>query len=441
MVKSSLGIFAHPTHWSSSGKRWWRRQLAGKNRISRFVVKAPPQVFNKFLHRQLVRPNLSIRSRWRQEAMVQTLSRWHAGDIDHVTATSQVQNLLHSGARKSDTWSALLDLARVLMSVGLFRASLDCQKLAWTLLDIEATAKPDFFTRLNHVQSLIYRGQIDCARRALGELRNKRPYQPVAGAVNFLSWYLELCFSGEPEKSRSFIDEPIPSRWESEVKNRDVLVYGPGQVQKLPALNKGFLVSRIMGPGVFQWNSKDDLVNNKTDIVYSIKENIQRAQAAGDSEVLRALEKYDWLCVKKTDILRSRNSRAVNTFSPLFSRGHPQMVPLAVLDLLHAGSRPVVIGSDFFSYPVSYRPSDQRFALTGERDGAARLQSVEGSDGGSFDRTSLMASHQIIENWTVIKNMFQAGLLRGDARFSAVMTLNAEKLFDIYDVNLGAPRI
>ena len=160
-------------------------------------------------------------------------------------------------------------------------------------------------------------------------------------------------------------------------------------------------------------------------------------KVAEQFRVLDALAQYSWVCVKKTDALRTSNSRAVNTFSPLYDRGHPQMVPLAVVDLITSGAKPYVIGSDFFASPVAYRPSDVR--LVGGLDG--KRQSDTGSNGGSFDRTSLMASHNIVENWSLTKNLFEAGLVSGDSGFEEVMTHSLSELMDIYDAHLGISRI
>ena len=441
MLRGFFGVLTHPTDWVEATKRFWKRTVSGDDRIRRLIVKGPPALFEEFLTRQLLRPHWGAAQRRRRKKLISLLVAWHRGEISHSHSTMRVHEYLSVGKGNHDSWFDLLGLSRVLMSVGLFRASLDSQRRAWELLESEVWRKPTLFSRYNYLLSLIYRGEIALAHRELETLTTMRHYPPITAAIPFLRWYLGVCSSSENQSVPWNVQGRNQPRWLERVAGQDVLIYGPGEVGNLPALRGGFLVSRIMGPGVFEWNNRDDLVSNQTNLVYSIRENIDNAMAPGGSTILEVLEKYDFVCVKKTDSFQSSHSRAVNAFSPLFSRGHPQMVPLAILDLISSGANPVVIGSDFFTSQIAYRPSDRRIAASMRESAEEKRQSAEGSDGGSFDRTSLMASHNILENWALIRNLFASGLVRGDSRFSAVMSMDPEQLMDVYDQNLGARRI
>jgi hypothetical protein len=117
------------------------------------------------------------------------------------------------------------------------------------------------------------------------------------------------------------------------------------------------------------------------------------------------------------------------------------MVPLIVLDVLASSGIPHVIGSDFFTSKVAYRQSDRRAVGWASSAVSAAKQSAQGSAGGDFDRSSLMSSHNSIENWALVQNLYRAGKVSGDQNFEAVMEYDLSQLMEIYDHVIGSRRV
>lgn len=430
-------LLTHPQEWAGASARFWNRLVAGDDRIRRETIKGSLDNYQHFLHKQLVAPKLSPTKRRRRNHLVRIFIDWWRGEQNHEETTRALRRYLHQTVAHPEPEYDLQSMARIAMSLGLFSVSLEFQVQAWRQLEKRALSTQSLDIRVRFIRSLLYQGHLHQALSEIEKINTRDLPDPLAGIVATMERYVGWCLA--QDRSTGKVETLILTKedWEDFVQGRDVLIYGPGRVDRLPSLGKGFVVARIMGPGVYRWSSRDDLVGNRTDIVYSIPENIEDARSEESGRVLDALARYSWVCVKKTDALRTSNSRAVNTFSPLYDRGHPQMVPLAVVDLITSGAKPYVIGSDFFASPLAYRPSEVRLVrgLDGNR------QSDTGSNGGSFDRTSLMASHNIVENWSLTKNLFEAGLVTGDSGFEEVMSHSLSELMDIYDAHLGISRI
>jgi len=320
------------------------------------------------------------------------------------------------------------------MAVGLFQVSYDFHTASWQALNQSARKFESAALRFAKLKQSLYRGQIRIAAEQLKQLQDSRTHELAGSPLETVDWYIQCCLGRNVQRKSHMSPSRVDVLWGEAVCGRDVLLVGPGATHELPELPEEYLVARVIGPGVYEWQDPSDLVFNKTDAVYSIPENLLPGAMRARPNLQKMVEKFGFVNIKKRDVLLAPNSRPVESFWQLFSFGHPQMIPLMVLDVLAHGGRPVVVGSDFFQSSVAYRDSERRSP-------EGRVQSANGSDGGEFDRTALMASHNVFENWSIIRNLVRAGLVRGDERFLNACALSPEELFRRYDETLGKYRI
>ena len=107
------------------------------------------------------------------------------------------------------------------------------------------------------------------------------------------------------------------------------------------------------------------------------------------------------------------------------------MVPLVCIDALRVPEVKVsVLGSNFFASSIAYRQD----SLRSNPDKSS--QTSAGSSGRQFDRTTLMASHNAIQNRAVVKNLVTAGHITGDKEFLEAVNLSnldyVRRLDEIY---------
>lgn len=423
-----------PNEWWRLGQRRWALALRGNRRVSRKTVKTSTAKFARFSRRTLGGATpFRCGPSWRREVS-SVLSRWHSGECSHLEATSSLERLAMAAMKAKPSWEHLATASQLAQSVGLFNAGQKFLAASWSVMDKTPASNQSIHFRVARMKHALYRGQLVEASQLYEDLCISDLPPSLMQALGPIGWYLQTCKAGGARKAFRVTEFPVSNLWHDSIRNRDVLIVGPGQTVDLPLIESGFLVARILGPGVWEWSDPQDIVSNVTDAVYCIPEVIERERKSRNEAFFTTLESYRFVSVKKTNILGTPNSRQVDTFSSLFSSGHPQMVPLAVLDVLAHSGRPVVVGSDFFQSATAYRDSDRRKP-------GLKTQEVSGSDGGDFDRTALMASHNIFENWAIVKNLADAGQVRGDQGFMRALDCGPEELFSRYDEVLGQRRI
>lgn len=410
--------------------RIWRRISVGGDRVSRTQVKVAAFDFAIFLRRRLGLSKRYFEKNSFKESVVVTLCLWHAGIITHAAAT---QILTGIPVESKITFEELMRLSRVSLAVGLFSASLHFMEQSWTRMDSLVGQKKSAVLHLYQLRQLIYRGRIAEARIEFNSLTRSAKHSVSESQAKQLGLYLSWTLSSSDAEQEMLRPKTDRKGWRDFIRDRDVVIVGPGVVTELPKLNQGFRVVRFLGPGVFKWDDPEDICENRTDAVYTNPENVAADKLQAEPFFFEVLSQYSFVNVKRHDTIGTRNSRAVSSFSFLFEFGHPLIVPLAILDVLFHGGRPVVLGSDFFQSGVAYRTTERRKKHQ-------QLHAESGSEGGAFDRSALMASHNIFENWSLIKNLADAGLVRGDASFTRSIDLTWKELFATYDEVIGINR-
>lgn len=407
------------------------RSTAGQ-KIGREITSAPSPTLVHYLFR--VSRRLGGSRKWRH-VFSKTLASWIFDEADHAATTSQLTSIEMAGR-----WipEQLFAASRLTASLGLFEAALTFELKAYDLIRVPRREKASSGELIELMQVAIHRGDLGDATALCEVFRARnRPVEALPYSVRDLLHYI-LVWAGKPSDVlfQSKNSSSIEARWRETVSDRDVIIYGPGVVSpEHRNFDNSELIARIAGPGSVQWTDTGDLAQGRTDFVYLIPESLR---AIGDTveKQKQALGHYRFVCVKRSEAEGLDNARKVEAASRLFLRGHPNMVPLACIDLLRApAARPYVVGSDFFASSTSYRQDSRRTTGDGTR------QTPQGSNGNRFDRTTLFGSHNVFQNRKLVKNLVDAGRVKGDDDFLAVCALTDQQYANRLDFLYGRHKI
>lgn len=367
--------------------------------------------------------------RWRR-AFSGTLTRWIHDEIDHTTAT---EDLL--GENLVGRWipEQLFTAAQLASALGLFEVSLRLEHRGLAIAKVAGKSCGCLACQLEQIQIAVHLGDVDWAlagRRQLVQNKNRLASIP-ASVQDFLN-YVDVCAQNTarefpPPQSITEID----AKWASSVADRQIVIYGPGMVAfSQEKFTSSQLIARVAGPGSHSWKGVDDLADGRTDIVYLTKATLDSiGNSVADQQ--KTLDGFSFICVSGDSPRHLMNARKVASGSRLFLRGHANMVPLMCIDLIRVqGTSIYVAGSDFFSSKTSYRKDSRRATPGGD------LQTSQGSNGNKFDRTTLMASHNVFQNRRLIKNLVNANRVKGDRNFLDACALSdleyAQRLDSLY---------
>jgi hypothetical protein len=160
------------------------------------------------------------------------------------------------------------------------------------------------------------------------------------------------------------------------------------------------------------------------------------------AKALDQLSQYAFVVTKRTAVDDLENNRVSTNLGPLFLRGHPHKGTQMILDLLvHQPQELWVIGMSFFLARNAYRPDSLGVnALTLGGESGEQTHDPSGSEGGPFDLNWQYASHNLRENFGLIRNLYGSGVVNGDSFFSRVMSLSIEGYLRELDAIAGEPR-
>jgi hypothetical protein len=203
------------------------------------------------------------------------------------------------------------------------------------------------------------------------------------------------------------------------------------------------LVVRTCGLGKYVFDSPNDLVGNKTDVAYVNPEVFDIGSPALQTETVRVLSHYTFAVTKRTAVAMLPNNRVATNLGPLFLRGHPHKGTQIILDLTFpAAARASCHWDQFFLAKNPCREDSLGVnALTAGSDLKRRTHDPSGSEGGPFDLNWQCASHNLRENFGLVRNLYGAGLVTGDTAFCRVMELTVEEYLAELDSVAGRPRI
>jgi hypothetical protein len=414
----------------SAFRRWIFLQSPAGKKFGRNITSSNPSIIphavkERFFH-------LGGSNSWRTRTS-EKLIAWVAGEDTHAETTAFITKLAPDGPVIGDQCFAA---AQILAALGLFEASLTYEQRGIRYLHRGHLNTRNPSHLLRRLQSAIHRGDKKDAREALADFReNITATETLAISILDLLHYVDLWTGRNTDEFCNHIALENP-KWSDYIDSKDIVVYGPGTIDPtMPAISQSEIVARIAGPGSFSWTSNTDLANGRADIVYVIPSTLE-SLARTPQELADKVGHFDFLCIKRGEASYLRNSRKVEAGSRLFLRGHPNMVPLAVIDLLRVpGTKVRVIGSDFFASSSSYRPDSIRTTPDG------RPQTNQGSTGNSYDRCTLMASHNAFQNRRLVKNLVDSGSVSGDKAFLEACSLSDLDYARRLDLHYGQNRL
>lgn len=397
----------------SALERWIFLRSSAGGKLGRDITSSSASVVSQAIG--TVFAHLGGRRNWRTLTS-EKLSDWMYGYIDHIDATTYIKELTPQGPDIGDQCFAA---ARIMAALGLFEASLAYEKRGIQFLHRGHLWGRNPSHRLRKVQSAIHRADRDEAIEAVRQFlaHHDSPEKLTFSVLDLLNYVNVWAQSSNSKIESRMIRENPP--WSNYVCGRKIVVYGPGTIDPTaPAVPLSDVVARIAGPGSYSWQSEGDLAQGRADVVYMIPETLEALGPTPD-ERREKVGHFDFLCIKRGEAPYLHNSRKVEAGSRLFLRGHPNMVPLAVIDLLRTpGTNVRVMGSDFFASGSSYRPGSIRTTPEG------RPQTNQGSSGNRYDRSTLMASHNAFQNRRLVKNLLDSGRVTGDDAFLEACSLS-----------------
>ena len=410
-------------------QRWLLRKSLAGQKIGRTFTSGETQTITSAIRR--ISQELGGRNRWKTE-FARVISAWVEGTMDHKEATDLILGSVSDGPKLPEGSAIASQLSA---AFGLFEASLGFEQRALSELAKRSLGGLAEQQRLEAIQYAVHTGQPDLAASLAEELlRQKKPLSLFPHSVQDLLHYVSVWNGNQPEGT--ILLEQDNLRWFDYIQSKKILVYGPGNTphNTKPASERE-LVARIAGPGSHSWSQNQDLAQGRADIVYLIPDTLE-AIGSTPEERFKKLGHFDFLCIKRGEAPYLPNSRNVGAASRMFLRGHPNMVPLAVIDLLRTpGTNVRVIGSDFFASGSSYRPDSIRTTPEG------RPQTNQGSSGNRYDRSTLMASHNAFQNRRLIKNLLDSGRVTGDDAFLKACSLSDLDYARRLDLHYGQQRI
>lgn len=381
-----------------------------------------------------LRPYLGRGKEWQRD-FVHTLERWLSGAADYAEIDHQLVSLseTHQGTRAQTFFAA-----QVAGALGYFSASLRFEKLALDRAIKLQMGRSRLTQALSALQVAIHRGDSELALGVMATLQQHlHGSKNIPESVREIVQYVQAWVGTEsPEKNQIEFSDQANGRWLETISHQSLVVYGPGRTDDTEGtIPPEKLVIRVAGPGSFQWGATSDLAGGRTDIVYMNPELLTSILEGGKQNA-DILGDYSFVCVKRHQTSILPNARRVDSGGRLFLRGHPNMIPLIIVDLIKIpGTQVHVIGSDFFASPLAYRLDSLRATPIGSK------QTEQGSTGNLYDRCTLFASHNVFQNRRLVANLVASGRISGDANFMEACRISDEEYAHRLDLNYGQHRI
>jgi hypothetical protein len=413
---------------------WTRRRPA--IRISRSVTKNTAAGYLESVV-QFATQGIGYRSRIGR-SIRESINQWVRQEQSHDSTRQTLGREIHKLQSGHLLPEKAFYLSSLLSGLGQFEASLMLHNLGRAQVIRQVEQVPTFRNQIRGLQSFIFEGDAARAKSAatglLNTIRSSNQQEALYGRLAILFRYLETwldcSFRLAPDAAGSDVSD-----WNLWLDGASCVVFGPGAVGNYENLDQGeSKVFRSAAPGSYSWDQSSDLFAGRVDGVYLTPENL--SYLMNDTESRRKLQAYNWVLVKKSSKIGLENLRIVDNRAWLFLTGHINIVPLATLDLVASGASGVyILASDFFASGNNYRvDSLRRF------DNVTRIDST-GSYGGEFDRCGTFASHNLLENRQLVKNLVNANKVTGDEFFLDAIDMSEAEYATRLDSLYGSTRL
>lgn len=241
-------------------------------------------------------------------------------------------------------------------------------------------------------------------------------------------------------KNSSFLE--YISLWVKEAPTGDFgfHVSGPGPMGKVPSsLDLSQLpTSQVIMPSA-SLNATVNEVHGRTNLVgYANGMTTSWLRSLEFKDRKRALDVFESVRVKRFEEWMKEDSRfeECRKVSTLYLCGSPNMIPIAVFDLLsRLRIKVFVTGTSFFIGSQPYKNTARRYFPEENK-----ISDEHGSIGGVFERCRAMAGHDQIMNRAVLRNLYKAGWVSGDDLFLTGLQLEDDLYLQALDEHYGRRR-
>lgn len=416
-------------------KDWWRilpevvdRRCAPKRWLSLEDLKNNPEVVRDFIGQRLgVSLALLPSTKWTTQ-LAHLLIGYREGDLTREETKKMFLSLADRIDVRVVPFTMLDACERLLSGLGLFSLSLHFSQLVREKIahDHRIFGSVETFFRL--VLCHLHWGEVDEARRMSEQLGRKTLDLGQAKRLSVIQHYLSLIGG---EKLTRGLPSGADASFANILKGRTILVYGPGATSTIGDQLQFDLVVRRATLGNYEFLSAADLAGNKADIVYINPEDVEVLGREEKQKALAALSRYPLVVTKRRALPGLVNSRLGFNMGALFLGGHPHKGTQVIVNLLlHKPQSVHICGMNFFASVIPYRADSLWTGAPGE-----------GGEGGNFYSSHSFASHNLRENFGLVKNLFDAGAVSGDRGFRDVMSLSVAEYVHKIDKIYGEKRL
>lgn len=352
---------------------------------------------------------------WKGELILGRIDR-SSERVSHQSSTDRLMSLGSSiSATNGERREAFFAASRACASAALFRASQIFLELAYERVELDAEKTRGFRDTLSAVLVSIQRGHAAEATERWHSLSDRVvPDGLTRDAWAITNRYLALWLRIDEAPLATSTLDAVDSGWKELVAERSVLLIGPAPRLQPSDADKHDLTARIFRGTALT----EALASPGREIMYLNDDPQLPAEPL--AVVLRSLHQLRHIASKnRVSRLALPNHHHTDLrVRRLFPTGHPNMVPVAALDILAGGARSIYVeGADFYSSQAVYAaPLENRVRL---------------------HLCNSIARHNPNENRRLVTNLVNVGLISGDQQFLTASGLDDDLYFLRLDQNLG----
>lgn len=321
------------------------------------------------------------------------------------------------------TWFTLENLSR---TVGCFRSS-----YAFTDAGLRSLEKSDNPT--DHMLHAIHRRDLSAATRKWDSIQRE-----TFSHKETLGHYLFLWSNGDSGQAFWSTEKD----WMEVVRGHEILLMGPAPTSLTQSsISSNSLVGRVIMQNVTQWKPGSDPLGGQCDIAWASRETRNWLDSSSSWHLLSDFQAVSFRGrIPKPEKIPAISTLIREAGSPqalLIEGSSPNMIPLAMWDVLTAPDTRVVIGgTTFFASEVAYTDSNRRV-----KHQVNKSTDAAGSTGLLFERCPTFARHNVTENLALVANLVNGGIVTTDSECERVIELDEQGYLNELDRLYGIERL
>jgi len=377
----------------------------------------------------ILRANLVTRDealytpRWKRET-IDILAARSASTIEHDVATRRLKEITDALRPRDHRANPLFAIARAASAVGLFEASYGFTLLAYRRVERDAERQPDLRNRLRAVLVALHLQDRALAVERWTPLADATPTTaPTRRLHSVIARYMSVW---APGASTSGAVAPRPDDdWHRDLAGKKLIIVGPAptEVDYSDLDEFDYAVRILRGPSL---HLPAITPPPGREIMYSATGWYKTMELYSPEELEHRFGDYRHFVVKgrrpRLTATLERLRVTDNDYRLLFLHGHPNMVPVASLDILETGDVSLhLVGTNFYASKEPYAP--------GSVNGLSR-----------YEMTRSLANHNPLENRAFVANLVTSGAITGDAQLNDAVALSDLEYLRILDEHFGRPQ-